>query len=165
MISNLGPLRIRLSLDGAAERQYLCYAHAENLSAQFRSDLGDICLQYERSLSVERRRIYYEAVTQNKPSDAVQQKRSLRSGRHSGKGMDVLCVWGLVRSKQSGFCTSTNDPLKRGHLVKQILLLIIMLWNYEWASKLDNITLSNRICILSSCDFKHRDQILLTDTY
>lgn len=47
-------------------------------------------------------------------------------------------LW-LVWRKQSGFCTSTNDPLKRGHLVKQILLLIIVLWSYELASKLDNM--------------------------
>jgi len=52
----------------------------------------------------------------------------------------MLHVFGAgVWRKQSGFCTSTNDPLKRGHLVKQILLLIIVLWNYELASKLDSM--------------------------
>lgn len=75
----------------------LCHSHrhgknrSESHMSQKKSDLGDICLQYEHSLSASSTGY---TVSQNKPSDGVQQKCSLQSGRHSGKGMDVSCVWG-----------------------------------------------------------------------
>lgn len=60
------------------------------------------------------------------------------SGQGNILGQEWTHVFAVGVEKQSGFCTSPNDALKRGHLLKQMLLLIIMLRNYEWAGKLED---------------------------
>lgn len=94
--------------------------------------------------------------------------RKAVSGQGDILGQEWTHVFAVGVGKQSDFCTSPNDALKRGHLLKQIMLLIIMLQNYEWAGKLEDkqhttSRLSFRIHILSFCDFW--DRTLFIDLY